>query len=130
MNLGYTGKAYDEITGLYNYGYRDYAPVAARFTTVDPIRDGANWFSYVNNDPVNWLDLWGLSASDKQNSKSLMDEFNEAINLTVGLQVSAGFNIPGIVSVDASLNLMSTSFENGTQTHSSGITLGGSIGNE
>ena len=35
-----------------------------RFTTVDPIRDGANWFAYVNNDPVNYIDLWGLLASD------------------------------------------------------------------
>jgi RHS repeat-associated protein len=61
MGLGYTGKPYDPITGLYNYGYRDYAPEAARFTTEDPIRDGANWFAYVNNDPVNWIDLWGLA---------------------------------------------------------------------
>jgi hypothetical protein len=37
-----------------------YQPEAARFTAVDPIRDGANWFAYVNNDPVNWVDLWGL----------------------------------------------------------------------
>ena len=60
MNLGYMGKPYDSNTGLYNYGYRDYKPEAARFTTVDPIRDGSNWFVYVNNDPVNYLDLWGL----------------------------------------------------------------------
>jgi RHS repeat-associated protein len=60
MNLGYTGKPYDTATGLYNYGYRDYRPQAARFTTVDPIRDGNNWFAYVNNDPVNYIDLWGL----------------------------------------------------------------------
>jgi RHS repeat-associated protein len=60
MSLGYTGKSYDTTTGLYNYGYRDYKPEAARFTTVDPIRDGANWFVYVNNDPVNWVDWWGL----------------------------------------------------------------------
>jgi RHS repeat-associated protein len=65
MNLGYTGKPYDTTTELYNYGYRDYKPEAARFTTVDPIRDGSNWFAYVNNDPVNWVDLWGLNASDK-----------------------------------------------------------------
>jgi RHS repeat-associated protein len=65
MNLGYTGKPYDTTTGLYNYGYRDYQPEVARFTTVDPIRDGANWFAYVNNDPVNWVDPWGLSASDR-----------------------------------------------------------------
>jgi len=60
VNLGYTGKPYDTATGLYNYGYRDYKPQAARFTTVDPIRDGSNWFAYVRNDPVNWVDLWGL----------------------------------------------------------------------
>jgi len=70
MNLGYTGKPYDTATGLYNYGYRDYKPQAARFTTVDPIRDGNNWFAYVNNDPVNWVDPWGLCASDgKSNEK-------------------------------------------------------------
>jgi RHS repeat-associated protein len=68
MNLGYTGKPYDTATGLYNYGYRDYKPQAARFTTVDPIRDGNNWFAYVNNDPVNWVDLWGLSQSDPKGS--------------------------------------------------------------
>jgi RHS repeat-associated protein len=58
MNLGYTGKPYDVATGLYNYGFRDYKPEVARFSTVDPIRDGNNWFAYVNNDPVNWIDLW------------------------------------------------------------------------
>jgi RHS repeat-associated protein len=58
INLGYTGKPYDNATGLYNYGYRDYKPETVRFTTVDPVRDGANWFAYVNNDPVNYSILW------------------------------------------------------------------------
>ena len=66
---GYLGKPYDSITGLYNYGYRDYSPHTVRFTTVDPIRDGSNWFAYVNNDPVNYVDLWGLLASDGKNDK-------------------------------------------------------------
>jgi RHS repeat-associated protein len=71
MNLGYTGKPYDTATGMYNYGYRDYKPEVAQFTTVDPIRDGRNWFVYVNNDPVNYVDLWGLECegSDKKNAQ-------------------------------------------------------------
>ena len=66
ISFGYCGKVYDIGTGLYDYGFRDYSPVSARFTTVDPIRDGSNWFSYVVNDPVNYVDLLGLSASDSK----------------------------------------------------------------
>ena len=51
---------------MYDYGFRDYSPVSARFTTIDPIRDGSNWFSYVVNDPVNYVDLFGLTASDSK----------------------------------------------------------------
>ena len=51
-----------------------------RFTTVDPIRDGANWFVYVNNDPVNYVDLWGLLASDVKVEKG----FGRAILSGVG----------------------------------------------
>lgn len=53
-----------QTSSFYNYGYRDYSPQIVRFTTMDPIRNGANWFAYVNNDPVNYVDLWGLLASD------------------------------------------------------------------
>ena len=66
LETGYTGKPYDSITGLSDYGFRDYSPTHARFITEDPIRDGENWFSYVGNNPVNWVDPWGLSASDGQ----------------------------------------------------------------
>ena len=64
IGFGYCSKVYDIGTGLYDYGFRDYSPVSARFTTIDPIRDGSNWFSYVVNDPVNYVDLWGLEVLD------------------------------------------------------------------
>ncbi len=41
---------------MYNYGYRDYKTQLARFTTVDPIRDGTNWLVYCNGDAVNFVD--------------------------------------------------------------------------
>ena len=64
LNFGYLGKPYNADTKLYDYGFRDYSPEIARFTTVDPIRDGRNWYCYVVNDPVNYVDLWGLCGSD------------------------------------------------------------------
>ena len=71
LDFGYLGKPYNADTELYDYGFRDYSPEIARFTSVDPIRDGRNWYSYVVNDPVNYVDLWGLqckSGSDGENS--------------------------------------------------------------
>ena len=85
-DYGYLGKPYDSITGLYNYGYRDYSPQTVRFTTVDPIRDGTNWFAYVNNDPVNYVDLWGLLASEGHiNWNAVLDG------------VQAGLDVAGLV---------------------------------
>jgi RHS repeat-associated protein len=68
MNLGYMSKPFSLATGFYNYGFRDYKPQAARFTTVDPIRDGNNWFVYVNNDPVNYIDWLGLCRIPSQDA--------------------------------------------------------------
>jgi len=65
LDFGYLGKPYNADTELYDYGFRDYSPEIARFTTVDPIRDGRNWYCYVVNDPVNYVDLWGLCGSDE-----------------------------------------------------------------
>lgn len=59
--LGYAGKTYDSITGLSNFGFRDYSAETGRFTTTDPIRSGLNWYAYVSNDPVSYVDLWGLT---------------------------------------------------------------------
>ena len=70
LDFGYLGKPYNDDTELYDYGFRDYSPEIAHFTSVDPIRDGRNWFSYVVNDPVNYVDLWGLCGSDE--SKKLV----------------------------------------------------------
>ena len=57
------GKRFDPAVGLYDYGFRDYTPVLGRWTTLDPVRDGTNWYAYVNNDPINFVDPLGLAKN-------------------------------------------------------------------
>jgi RHS repeat-associated protein len=99
MNLGYTGKPYDSATGLYNYGYRDYKPELARFTTVDPIRDGSNWFAYVNNDPVNWVDPWGLDAVNDTGHAQVVRHENGEYTLASPHETISG-KIDGVMTQD------------------------------
>jgi len=93
LNFGYLGKPYNADTELYDYGFRDYSPEIARFTSIDPIRDGRNWYSYVVNDPVNYVDLWGLqckSESDKIDAyydwHSLNNQLNTYLKLSWELE--------------------------------------------
>ncbi len=56
------GQYYDQETGLhYNY-HRYYDPATGRYLTPDPIglAGGINLYAYVENDPVNWVDPYGL----------------------------------------------------------------------
>ena len=42
-------------------GERWYSPDLGRFVSEDPIQDGANWYAFAGNDPVNHADPSGLS---------------------------------------------------------------------
>jgi len=59
MQFGYNGKRFDPAVALYDYGRRDYKQTLGRFTTLDPIRDQHNWYVYVSNNPVNFIDPLG-----------------------------------------------------------------------
>jgi RHS repeat-associated protein len=56
----YCGEYFDKETGNYYLRARFYNPRNGRFLTEDPIRDGLNWYTYVYNNPVYWIDPWGL----------------------------------------------------------------------
>ncbi len=56
----YNGQYYDSYSGLYYLRNRYYDPSTGRFLTEDPAKDGLNWYIYCMNDPVNFVDPWGL----------------------------------------------------------------------
>ena len=58
----YCGEYYDAETGLYYLRNRYYDPQTGRFITEDPIRDGTNWYTYGNNNPILYIDPTGLDS--------------------------------------------------------------------
>jgi RHS repeat-associated protein len=61
--FGFTGQRFDPESGFYAYRTRHYSPAWGRFLQADPLgyAAGANLYAYVANDPLNWVDPWGLA---------------------------------------------------------------------
>lgn len=62
-DLLFTGREYDQPTGLYYYRARYYDSELGRFLSEDPLgfqSGDTNFYAYVNNNPVNYNDPMGL----------------------------------------------------------------------
>ncbi|MGA1840762.1 MAG: RHS repeat-associated core domain-containing protein [bacterium] len=79
--FGYNGKRYDHLAELYNYGFRDYKPEIGRWTTIDPVKDRKNWYSYCSNNPANLIDPLGLCG--EENDQDLW-------TITIGIRGALG----------------------------------------
>ena len=61
----FTGRQFDEESGLYFYRARHYDAVRGRFLQRDPHQfvDGMNLYAYVTNNPVNLTDPYGQEVN-------------------------------------------------------------------
>ena len=65
--FGYAGGLYDKDTERIRFGFRDYDVMSGRWTLKDPIgfiSAYTNLYCYVNNNPLNFMDYWGLYGKE------------------------------------------------------------------
>ena len=71
----FTGKEYDADVKLYYYAARYYDPYIGRFTSRDLVGDGINWYAYVANNPLKFIDPTGLRGVNPTEGADLIYTF-------------------------------------------------------
>jgi RHS repeat-associated protein len=86
----FTGRRYDPEAGLYYYRARYYDYYLGRFLQPDLIGydDGLNLYTYCGNNPLNWIDPWGL-CKDEPWYKRAWDKWYKIV---WGTSVKLGFD--------------------------------------
>ena len=95
----YTGKDFDEESGLTYFNARWYDAELGRFTTEDPARDGVNWYAYCGNDPLGLTDPTGLYSNPAeshggQSGNSPSAEAGQQGNSGDAPSTDAGYSAP------------------------------------
>ena len=103
----YTGREFDSETNLYYYRARYYDPSTGRFLSEDEsgFHDGANFYRYVHNDPVDNTDPTGFTtykgfpADEEVLLRNAVNEAIKRLQETCDGRSCAGADGPKLVNV-------------------------------
>jgi RHS repeat-associated protein len=82
VKYAFTGREWDPETGLYYYRARYYDPGVGRFASEDPVGcagGDVNFYAYVKNGPVNWIDPEGLMLVPPPGILDKVSDFYEQV---------------------------------------------------
>ncbi len=111
----YCAEYFDAETGSIYLRARYYNPTIGRFTSQDPIRDGLNWYSYCDGNPIAFADPFGLALVGLRDYASHYDGASVGWNASTGyasvtydgrtiyIQSTSSNNINGRIYVDDSV---------------------------
>lgn len=90
LNLGFPGQQWDSESSLWHNGFRDYEPTLGRYIQSDPIGliGGVNTYGYVGSNPLNQVDILGLTACDIEAAMIAAKKVNRDMTFGDGLPVA------------------------------------------
>ncbi len=127
----FTGRRWDDETDLYYYRARMYNPEIGRFLQPDPIgyEGGLNLYTYCGNNPVVYLDPYGLC---KQDIRNIIDGIKYDTARIYHLIMSGLWGLEGITSgavgyIPGKINELSSELPAEIYIPPTRLTLGGTV---
>ncbi|WP_095048243.1 RHS repeat-associated core domain-containing protein [Pseudomonas sp. Irchel s3h9] len=111
--IRYSGKEMD-VSGLYYYGARYYAPWLQRWVSADPAGDvdGLNLYGFVRNNPMTYFDTTGNKTEEAQPSSAGVRAFITGNTPTERMQKKLAFHNELLSAVDLAVRDVTTQILN------------------